>query len=94
MFPVPTIQVRISQACVYYKLSYCLDVPLVIIDNEDGTYSSTFKAKKSGNYTMNVKYCEVTDGKTAHRHVYGSPQNFYVAQAELGMHTQYTVAKY
>lgn len=83
------VEVKIFYCYVYFfKLIssfYFSDSTLRVIDNEDGTYSSVFKAKTSGNYNLNVKFCEVDNGRNTIRHLHGSPFSFSVAAAEFGI---------
>jgi hypothetical protein len=60
------------------------DSKLSVIDNEDGTYSATYKAKASGNYILTAKYCDEVDERSSLRHLHGSPFTFNVAPAEFG----------
>eukprot|EP00026_Physarum_polycephalum_P003165 Phypoly_transcript_03175.p1 GENE.Phypoly_transcript_03175~~Phypoly_transcript_03175.p1 ORF type:complete len:843 (+),score=112.98 Phypoly_transcript_03175:152-2530(+) len=65
---------------------------LRIIDNEDGTYTSTFKAKTSGNYILSVKFCDEDDEQSSLRHLHGSPFTFNVATAEFDLSPALTEA--
>ena len=72
--------VRSTLTHIYF--SEIVEIPLIVIDHEDGTYTGTFNPKVGGNHTISIT---VKTDNGEWKPIVKSPHSFYVSPPAFGM---------